>query len=122
MADEGSLTHWIVNLQEGKEESLAQQHIWNCYFERLTALARMKLRSATQRVADEEDVVLAALNSFFDGVGTGKFPQLTDRNSLWPSGSIDSFSVELVDNNASCGIVNSGGCSLVNRSDQQADS
>jgi DNA-directed RNA polymerase specialized sigma24 family protein len=79
-----SVTHWIANLQEGKHESLAQQQIWNRYFARLTALARVKLRSAPLRMADDEDVVLSALNSFFDGVAKGCFPRLSDRNSLWP--------------------------------------
>jgi DNA-directed RNA polymerase specialized sigma24 family protein len=84
VTSDDSVTHWIANLQEGKHESVAQQQIWDRYFARLTALARVKLRSVPQRVADDEDVVLSALNSFFDGVAQGRFPRLTDRNSLWP--------------------------------------
>jgi DNA-directed RNA polymerase specialized sigma24 family protein len=79
-----TITQWIANLQQGKDETRSQQEIWNRYFARLTALARAKLRSAPHRVADDEDVVLEALNSFFDGVSKGRFPQLTDRQNLWP--------------------------------------
>jgi DNA-directed RNA polymerase specialized sigma24 family protein len=84
VASDESVTHWIANLRDGKNESLGQQQIWNRYFLRLTALARMKMRSAKLRVADDEDVVVAALTSFFEGVSKGRFPELTDRDSLWP--------------------------------------
>src|SRR5205807_42962 len=34
--------------------------------------------------ADEEDVALSAFHSFCHGAANGRFPQLGDRNSLWP--------------------------------------
>jgi len=35
------------------------------------------------RVADEEDVVLSAFNSFFEGAKRGMYPSLEDEDSLW---------------------------------------
>jgi DNA-directed RNA polymerase specialized sigma24 family protein len=46
-------------------------------------LARAKLRNAPRRVADEEDVALSAFDSFCRGAEAGRFPQITDRDSLW---------------------------------------
>jgi DNA-directed RNA polymerase specialized sigma24 family protein len=84
MDNEHSVTYFIANLKEGKQESVAQQEIWNRYFARLVALARAKLGNAPRGMVDEEDVALSALNSFFNDVAKGKFPKLTDRVSLWP--------------------------------------
>jgi hypothetical protein len=41
------------------------------------------LRSTSRRVADEEDVVLSALDSFLRGAAGGRYPTLHDRNNLW---------------------------------------
>jgi len=81
MASDGSVTHWIHQLQEG--DSKAVQPIWERYFERLVRLARSKFRSAQPRGADEEDVALSALDSFCRGAEAGRFPQLEDRDNLW---------------------------------------
>jgi DNA-directed RNA polymerase specialized sigma24 family protein len=83
MSSDGSVTHWITALKTGDERA-AQQALWDRYFERLAALARGRLRHLPRRAADEEDVVLSALDSFFRGARDGRFPLLSDRNSLWP--------------------------------------
>jgi DNA-directed RNA polymerase specialized sigma24 family protein len=83
MSSTGSVTHWLNELKTGDERA-AQQALWDRYFERLAALARKKLRHLPRRAADEEDVVLSAFESFFCGVRQGRFPLLSDRNSLWP--------------------------------------
>jgi DNA-directed RNA polymerase specialized sigma24 family protein len=83
MSSEGSVTRWIAQLKAGDQE-VAQQELWNRYFQRLAALARKKLRHAPQRVADEEDVVLNVLDTFFRGAREGRFPELRDRTNLWP--------------------------------------
>src|SRR5262249_55701123 len=62
----------------------AAQPLWERYFHRLIGLARKKLRGARPRMADEEDVALSAFDSFCRGAAQGRFPQLRDRNSLWP--------------------------------------
>ena len=57
--------------------------LWERYFDQLVLSARGKLRAASRRVADEEDVALVAFNSFCNGVRDGRFPRLNDRDDLW---------------------------------------
>ena len=78
----GSVTMWIANLRTG-DDSLAQQELWDRYFRRLVALARMKLGNLPRSSADEEDVALSAMHSLFDGVAEDRFPRLHDRGNLW---------------------------------------
>jgi DNA-directed RNA polymerase specialized sigma24 family protein len=79
----GSVTLMISQLALD-QPSRAQEALWNRYFRRLVALARLKLRETPRRVADEEDVATVALASFFADQREGKFPQLHDRTDLWP--------------------------------------
>jgi DNA-directed RNA polymerase specialized sigma24 family protein len=80
-ADEGSITGCLRSLERGNPQ--AAQAIWDRYFQRLVSLARTRLRSAHRRVADEEDVVLSVLDSFFRRAGSGQYPRLEDRDDLW---------------------------------------
>lgn len=77
----GSITQYIGGLREG--DNIATQEVWNRYFRRLIGLARNRLRDAPKRMADEEDVVVSAFESFYRGVEDGKFPKLNDREDLW---------------------------------------
>jgi len=81
MSTEGSVTHWLGAIKNG--EAVAAQKLWEAYFRRLVALARQRLGNTPRRAADEEDVALRALNSFFEGIANGRFPQLNDRDDLW---------------------------------------
>jgi len=83
MSPTGSVTQWLSELRLGSNEA-AEAAIWDRYFQRLAALARQRLRAGSARAADEEDVVLTALDSFFRGARQGRFPLLSDRTSLWP--------------------------------------
>jgi DNA-directed RNA polymerase specialized sigma24 family protein len=47
-------------------------------------LARKKLGLRSRRSADEEDVALSAFKSLCLGAAGGRFPQLRDRDGLWP--------------------------------------
>src|SRR5262249_31005936 len=62
----------------------AAQKLWEGYFQKMVELARLKLQGMPRRADDEEDVALSAFNSFCGGAVEGRFPQLQDRNSLWP--------------------------------------
>ena len=77
-----SITQWINRLKAGEAD--AAQKLWQRYFDRLVRLARVKLRGNVRLPADEEDVALSALDSFFRGAQHGRFPKLRDRDSLWP--------------------------------------
>ncbi len=78
----GSITHWIWQLKNG--DPAAAQQLWECYYLRLVGLARAKLQDQPRRAADEEDVALSAFDSFCRGAADGRFPQLADRDNLWP--------------------------------------
>ena len=83
-ADEhDSVTDWLHRLT-GEDESAAQQKLWNRYFSQLSRIARARLRGIPGQVADEEDVALSVMNSFFRGAREGRFPDLQDRSELWP--------------------------------------
>jgi DNA-directed RNA polymerase specialized sigma24 family protein len=79
---EGSVTRWIGDLQAGDMDDAARR-LWGRYFERLTHLARAKLRVAPRGPADGEDVALSALDSFFAGAAAGEFSRLGGRDDLW---------------------------------------
>ncbi len=82
MTSTGSVTHWIGQLKAG--EAAAAQKLWEGYFQKMVELARQKLQGLPRRAADEEDVALSAFHSLCRGASSGRFPQLSDRNSLWP--------------------------------------
>ena len=78
----GSVSYWLNELNNS-ERSEAQRELWQRYFHRLIALARSRLPPDARREADEEDVALSALNSFFRRADKGEFPDVEDRASLW---------------------------------------
>lgn len=75
-----AVTVWLNQLQAG--ESAAARPLWEKYFHRLVGLARTRLRGAALRASDE-DVALSAFDSFCRNAEAGRFPELTDRDSLW---------------------------------------
>ncbi len=76
-----AVTVWLHQLQAG--ESAAARPLWEKYFHRLVGLARTRLRTAARGASDEEDVALSAFDSFCRNAEAGRFPDLTDRDSLW---------------------------------------
>ncbi len=81
MSVDDDVTAWIVGLKRG--ETVAAQHLWEHYYQRLLNLAAQRLPGHMRRAFDEEDVVLSAIDSFCRGAAKGRFPDLADRNSLW---------------------------------------
>lgn len=81
MQSPGSVTGWIERLQAG--HSAAQRAVWERYFEELVRLAARRLGGAPRGAADEEDVALSALDSFYRAAQRGRFPDLADRGELW---------------------------------------
>jgi hypothetical protein len=93
MSNEDEITRWMDRLATGDES--AAGHLWQAYYTKLVELARRRLRSSPRRVADEEDVVLSAFDSFCRGARVGRFPDLNDRHDLWKLGRIrDSWARE----------------------------
>lgn len=77
----GSVSHWLDGLKQG--DSVAAQELWNRYFSRLAAVATSRLRNLSPDKGGE-DVALSALKSVMIGVRENRFPDLSDRSSLWP--------------------------------------
>ena len=77
-----SVTAWIEEVKAGEADAV--QRLWERYFQQLVALARSRLQGAPKRAADEEDVALSVFDSLCRGAAAGKFPQLADRQNLWP--------------------------------------
>lgn len=82
MNPDTTVTQWIQQLKAGR--SSAVQKIWEGYFEKMVRLARHRMAEAPRAAADEEDVALSAFDSFCRGAQAGRFPQLVDRDALWP--------------------------------------
>jgi RNA polymerase sigma factor (sigma-70 family) len=76
-----SISAWITDLNAG--DATAVERIFDRYFPQVIELARRNLRLSPRRAADEEDVALEALDSFFRGVSQGRFSKLRDRHDLW---------------------------------------
>ncbi len=81
MADRGSVTVWLGQLQDG--DPAAVDRLWERYFRRLQGLARLKLPLAQRRAGCEEDVALDAFASLWRGLDQGRFPELASRDHLW---------------------------------------
>jgi DNA-directed RNA polymerase specialized sigma24 family protein len=81
MDTEGSVTVWIALLRAG--DSAAAQELWERYFRQLVGLARRKLPKGLRGAADEEDVALSALDSFYRRATVDGFSRLKDRHDLW---------------------------------------
>lgn len=55
---------------------------WERFYPRLVRLARQRLANQPRRDADEEDVALSAMRSFYRGLVAGDFPDLWHPDSL----------------------------------------
>ncbi len=76
-----SVTLWIARLAGG--DQVAARRIFDCYYDRLRALASRHLAKLPPQIADDEGAVNSALRSFYSGAGAGRFPDLDDRDSLY---------------------------------------
>jgi len=74
-------TSTLRRLRQGEDAAAAT--LWERYFGRLAGLARRILQNAPRRATDEEDVALSAFDGFCRGIERGRYPELTDRGSLW---------------------------------------
>lgn len=76
-----SVSERLEDIKQGHDEAAA--FLWERYFPDLLRVARQKLGRTPQRMEDGEDVVLSAFDSFCKAADQGRFPNLTDRQSLW---------------------------------------
>ncbi len=81
MSTPGSVSQWIEELKTG--QGGAATRLWDRYYGRLMQYARRRMNGAPRRVSDEEDLVIAAFQSFFHRAADGQFPALDERSGLW---------------------------------------
>ncbi len=81
MESVGSITCYLDLVKAGDGE--AARRIWERYFARLAELVEQRLKGKPWGAFDSEDVALSAFDSFFRAAADGRFPQLSDRDSLW---------------------------------------
>jgi RNA polymerase sigma factor (sigma-70 family) len=81
MTGGNSISIWLAEVKRGDSE--AARCLWERYFPLLVRLARKRLAGVPRRLEDEEDVALSALDSFCRAADRGRFPHVTDRESLW---------------------------------------
>ncbi len=79
--NEDSVSNWLEQIKEGERRSVAS--LLERYFQRLAALANARLCNSPHLKGYEEDVALSAFKSLCIGVEQGRYPDLTDRDSLW---------------------------------------
>lgn len=78
---ENSVTLMLAKLKSGDEE--AANLIWRRFFDRVTALARVKLGEIPKRSMDEDDIAISAMQAMYAGVRDGRFDKLENRDDLW---------------------------------------
>ena len=81
MDSRGSVSVWIHEAQAGSDSAAGS--LWVRYHRKMMELARLRLNGTSRRVADEEDVVVAAFQSFLRRTRGGCYPQLRSRGELW---------------------------------------
>ena len=81
MPEDNDITRWLPKLAEGDQR--AAEEIWRGSIDKLMRLARNRLAGLPRRSADEEDIVVTAMKSFFRGVEAGRFSKLRSRDDFW---------------------------------------
>jgi DNA-directed RNA polymerase specialized sigma24 family protein len=71
----------LDGIQNQNNEAIEQ--FWKLHFNRLTALAKRKMTQVNKRVADEEDIAISAIHSFYDGLAQKRFHSINGNNELW---------------------------------------
>lgn len=76
-----SVTEWLQIFREGDDAGAAK--LWDRYFNQLLAAARRRLSYSSRSQADEEDLAICVLTSFFSGVKSGRNQNVRNRDELW---------------------------------------
>jgi hypothetical protein len=77
----GSVTRLINGLKDGDDDAVYD--LWNRFRADFERVARRHLDDRSRRVADEEDVALAAFYTFCQKASQGEFAELYNRDHLW---------------------------------------
>ncbi|MBM4004126.1 MAG: RNA polymerase subunit sigma-70 [Planctomycetes bacterium] len=77
----GSVTRWIYDAKGGCNSAATK--LFARYQHRLTRLARVKMAGGPRGIADEDDIVVDAFQSFLRRTRIGSYEQIRDRDGLW---------------------------------------
>ena len=78
---DGDVTIWLNQLNDGDNE--AAENLYAHYFQQISNFAKRRMSPAFRRVADEEDVAQSVMRNLFDGISSGRYPELSSRENLW---------------------------------------
>ena len=81
MQSTGSVSRLIGDVRHGSDAAAAE--LWARFQPRLLQFAKSRLAREASKMADEEDVVIMAFQSFLQRTSTGDFPDLSNREELW---------------------------------------
>jgi RNA polymerase sigma factor (sigma-70 family) len=81
MSGDSSISVWLEEVKSGDHEAAGR--LWQRYFPLIVRLAQKQLAEVPRRLEDEEDVALSVFDSFCRAADRGRFPHVTDRESLW---------------------------------------
>ena len=80
--EQGSITRWIIALQDGDDREAPVQGLWARYFDKMTRKARALMGGAPHASVDEEDVALSAIENVCRGLANGRYPDVCNRGDL----------------------------------------
>jgi len=78
---EDSVCVVIQKAKVGEEDAV--RDIWDRYFPRVVRLAGERLQGQRRQAADEEDVAISVMESFFRAARADRFPDLKDKDGIW---------------------------------------
>ncbi|MEM8945554.1 MAG: ECF-type sigma factor [Planctomycetota bacterium] len=78
----GSVSMWIRELQEVADQRAANQ-LYRRYFSRLVTKLRARINRQVNAINDSEDAAQYVMAEVLRKLEKGKYPNLTDRESLW---------------------------------------
>ena len=81
MTLQDSMCELIQKVKDGEKEAV--RDIWDRYFPRVVWLAGRRLQGQRRQAADEEDVAISVMESFFRAASADRFPDLNDKEGIW---------------------------------------
>ncbi len=81
MSLEDSMCEVVEKAKVGDDEGV--RVIWDRFFPQVVRLAGQRLAGQRRQMADEEDVAISVMESFFRAARAGRFPELRDRDGIW---------------------------------------
>lgn len=69
--------------EANRKETTNPELVWRLYFPRLCKIAKKRMGAMSKLAADEEDLALSSIKSFFGGLDAGRFEAVSTADDLW---------------------------------------